>query len=205
MSSAVMAPALASNRVVRLMGLGLKIIGVIPETENYALAASAAVLSTFLTRDVRSLSCLTEQLYGAVNRELVARVKAALDYLDTQKYVVPPDPTAVRLFVNYGQKHDTGGRTWATNAILDNGVRPHVLVPQKMAVPMAVDCVVEAIPDARYPYVVADVPRSYAPSLENAQRGQWCSVPRIPKSFIVGVNGLPIGSFEASWKEYHGQ
>lgn len=197
---------LASNRTVRLMGLGLKFEGVIKHEDEYALAASAAVLMTFTVRDARCVSLLTEQLYGSVTRESAAAVTAALARLDQRLYLPPDDSTAlVRLYCNYGTRHDVGGRTWATNVILETGVRPHALVPHHAAVPLNVDCVVGEIPDRRYPYIVADVPRSYAPALAVVQHGQWCSVPRIPKSFIVGVNGLPLSSFEATWNEYHGQ
>lgn len=204
MSSATLTPSLATNRLVRLMGIGLKIVGVIPTAEQYAAAASAAVLSTFLTRDARSLSMLSETLYGAVSRESVERVKVALAFLDDQTFLAPVAEGTIRVFANYGTKHDYAGRVWATGAILEHGVKPHVLVPQKAAVPIAVDCVVGVVPDARYPYVIADVPKDYAPSLGGAAAGQKCAVPRIPKSFIVGLNGLPLSSFEASWKEFHG-
>ena len=205
MPTATLTPALATNRIVRLMGIGLRIVGAIPTPEQYAVAASTAVLSTFLTRDARSLSMLTETLYGAVSRESAEQVSAALAYLDSQMFLAPPLDNTVRLFTNYGTQHDYAGRVWATSAILEHGVKPHVLVPQRSAVPVAVDCVVGCVPDVRFPYVVADVPRDYAQSLAVAARGQACAVPRIPRSFIIGMNGLPISSFEASWAEYHGK
>jgi hypothetical protein len=187
------------------MGIGLKIVGVIPTPEQYAVAASTAVLSTFLTRDARTLSQLTETLYGAVSRESAEQVKVALASLDNQMFIAPELENTVRLFVNYGTQHDYAGRVWATGAILEHGVKPHVLVPQRAAVPVAVDCVVGCVPDARYPYVIADVPKDYAPTLGTTAPGSKCAVPRIPKSFIIGMNGLPLSSFEASWYEYHGK
>lgn len=200
-----MAGVLSSDpsRFVRLMARGYSMQGIVKSPAVYEAAANAAVEWVFhdpSEPNARMLSNLTERICGKVTVDAAQRVQEALDYLDRGSLMVTTEPHKVRVIANFGIEHDVLGRKWAVQTIFKEGLRPHALVPSRHAIPLGVSCMVEEVPDYRYPFVIADVPRNYVPELEQAKRGEKCTLPRLPKDFIVGMNGIAFATFEAAWR-----
>lgn len=201
MSTAV--ESLPQRDLLRSLAIGYKLSGAISSTRVFETAAQAAVACVFkdpAEPPSRLLSRLSEHIFGAVGVAQVAQVREAIAFLSRGVSIVSAEPHKIRLVTNFGRGQGPQGRNWAVNTILREGLRPHTLTPPRTAAPLSVSCMVSEVPDPRYPFLIADVPRTYAPGLEQAQAGEWCDVPRIPLDFIVGVNGFSFHGFAAAWR-----
>ena len=184
-------------KLVKAVSYGLALEGVIRDPITYEAAALAAMEKVFLGPNEpysRLVARVCEGIFGVVNRDKASKVEEAIQLLDRQAFLVQTEKHKVRLTCVLGKDQDQDKRTWALNLIMREGVRPHV-----MNATMGVTCMVAEKPDPKYPYIIADVPRDYDPALAEAKPGDTVTIKRIPKDFIVGVNGLPYSSFQSCW------
>jgi len=178
--------------LVRLLGIGLKLSGAIESPEIYELAGRVAVEGVFYGhpgRNSRQLAYYCEQFFGKVDRACAQRITDALRLLDEQKFLRSVEVGCTRIFANFAMRNENRIR-------LVDGIRMEGLRPRFQRV---VSCSVGRVLHPEFPFLVADVPKDYAPGLAALQVGQRATLPQIPKGFIVAVNNFPWTSFLSAW------
>jgi len=191
--------------MLEILGLGLRMEGIISSPAVYTTAARVAVSMVFrghVGLHPRLATTLSKQIFGRTDEPSRRQVLEAAALLDRWCFLPSPPAHCVRVTANFGECHDAAGRAWAMTTCFREGLRPRLLVARFSMIPHWVPCVVGQVGNWNLPYVVADVPRDYVPGLAAAQVGDRGVLPRIPLAFLVAVNGLPLESFAWAWQEH---